>query len=146
MDNWNYYSVSFLYDAAIRGLSGGGIHIGFYVDEHKENERLTKAMDFVDEALCELRLDYRHEYCYPDGSLYKFIRTEYGLIELTIALQSKLKDMRFKIVPVSCLYEVHPDTRDTLEKFFMNTIGELGQRKKSLMRFVYQGFDAVLKL
>lgn len=72
----NYFSAEFKYPAARRGFSAPGIHMSFAVDEAEESRRLSAAMKEVDATLQLLRLDNTHEYCWPDGAFYLYIRSE----------------------------------------------------------------------
>ena len=146
LDDRNYYSISFLYEAATRGVLGGGIHISFSVDEMAETKKLFKAAEFAEEVMETLGIDYRNEYMWPDGSLLYFIRTEYQFIELTIALQAYLKGMRFKLVPVSPLSRSYKDSYDepdpeTVEDYFTRILSNKATAKRKLMSFVYKAFE-----
>lgn len=138
MDNQNYYSVAFKYKHAIRGVSGGWIHISYFVDERKESDRLSAALDKVCNALDALNLDHRHEYCWPDGSLLRYIKTDFGIIELTFALMSKLRGMEFEIHPLNPWEIERPweDEKETIAQVFDRRLSEKAHRKKSLIQFV----------
>lgn len=89
----NYFSVSFLYRAAQRGVSVPGLHISFSVDEEAETEKLFAAEKKVKTLLDKENLEFRHEYSYPDGSLYRFVRSELSQNELEDKLKALLPDI-----------------------------------------------------
>ncbi len=108
-DDLNYYSIAFLYKHAKHGESFRNedakliIHVSYSVDERDESDKLSHAIKQVDAALDKINLDFVPEYCWPDGSLIYLIRTNYGIIELTILLKSVLNDIGFEMDPISPL-------------------------------------------
>lgn len=107
----NYYSIDFLYEHVKHGeilrddSSNLMIHVSYYVNEKEESDKLVVAIKKVDIALTKLRLEWVPEYYWPNGTLLNLVRTSYGIIELTILLESVLDGMKFNISPLSPLKE-----------------------------------------
>ncbi len=82
----NYFDVNFSYNFAKRGVTAGGdgvfVHLALSVDENAESRALFDADKAVTEALEKAGIEFKHSYMYPDGSLYKRIRTELSKEEL----------------------------------------------------------------
>lgn len=75
-----YYSIQFEYPAAVRGWSDGDensfVHIAYAVDEDAESRLLSKVERIAYNAARSVGLQLQHEYCYPDGSCFKYTTTE----------------------------------------------------------------------
>jgi len=80
----NYFSAEF-------GYSGSVVNI---VSENEATKRadadLTKAIQEVEGALDRAGVEHLHAYAWPDGSLYRFIRTELDWPELHDKISAEL--------------------------------------------------------
>jgi hypothetical protein len=90
----NYFTVGFWYPGPYANLPSD--------DPNDEtNTNFNKAEDKVDAAAKSLGLAMRHEYGWPDGSLYKFVQTSMN--------EQELKDAFLKVgVQVSEIYPREP--------------------------------------
>lgn len=127
----NYYSIDFQYKHALHGEtlrdehSSLIIHVSWDVDEEDESDRLEAAIKKVDAALTKLGLEWVPEYYWPNGSLLNLVRTTYGIIELTILLDSVLEGMKFNINPISPLEETISSDLN-VEQFFDGRLHKCG--------------------
>lgn len=53
---------------------------------------LSSAEKIVEEALTSLDLNWKHQYCWPDGSLLKWVKTDLDEKELQALLTATLPD------------------------------------------------------
>lgn len=137
----NYFSVSFAYKAAVRGFGGGGFHVSLSVDELAESHKLTEAMRVAQSAMELLKIEHRHEYCWPDGSLYYYARTEYSYADLFYLL-SLASVIPVKLIPCE---EDEPSgkygsngEKTTLVEYFKSSPSPKGSNKRYFMQVVAQ--------
>lgn len=127
MEDPNYYSIDFQYKHACHGEtlrdehSSLVIHVSWDIDEEDESDKLAAAIKKVSAALSKLGLEWVPEYYWPNGTLLNLVRTTYGIIELTILLESVLDGMKFILTTVSPLEEtISPELN--VEQFFENRL------------------------
>lgn len=71
-----YFDVAFGYNNYCQCDHGKGLTITYYIDEDKANKQLVSAERIVEKLLKEAGITFKHAYSYPDGSLYKYIKTD----------------------------------------------------------------------
>jgi hypothetical protein len=100
-----YFDVSFDYPHTCACKSGEGWSILYHVDEKKANQQLIKAEKIVEAALKKTKLNFKHAYCYPDGSLYKYVKTDLTEERLRQVLTNALQGTK---VGVGFIYKECP--------------------------------------
>lgn len=112
----NYFSISFAYK---------GRKCNFPIDEdHDPSLKLLAAEKAVEKLFETLKIDFLHEYSWPDGSLYKYVRTELDSETLKSKLCSQLSNYP-ELVSIY-INEVNPNTNpwkhgySTVKKYFEN--------------------------
>lgn len=104
----NYFSIEFHYS----GPKGMGADESF--NDSPIHKALADAEIHVVTKLAEAGIDWRHEYSWPDGSLYKFVRSNLPREEL---LESLRKLINKDDVNVASVTEISPN-KDPLKHDF----------------------------
>lgn len=102
-----YYDVAFGYTDSCQCDSGEGVTITYYVDGDKANKQLMEADSTVEKLLKEAGVNSKHAYGYPDGSLYKYIKTDLDEEQLRQTLEKIFQgtDIRISQIYKSCPLE-----------------------------------------
>ncbi len=99
-----YYSVSFSYPRptpiAHAPILGNDISIHFEEDEEAESSALSNAMGKVSAVLDKLNIEHKHCYCWPDGSLYQYIRTDKNENELYALINAELLQYNISVADI----------------------------------------------
>lgn len=107
----NYFTVEFYYQGPFANFPDS--------TTHPEMQRLSAAESKAELGLVLNKIQFKHAYSWPDGSLYKYIRTELSEEEML----KKLKDI-FNTPELGITKLYHEDSKeqtssgDTLEQRF----------------------------
>lgn len=77
-----FYQIQFAYAHGNYCVHGQGFNVQFHQDEELEDKLLQAAEAVVERTLKALGLNYKHAYSFPDGSLYKYVKSDLGHTEL----------------------------------------------------------------
>ena len=118
----NYFHFEFNYDGSIVNI------VSDNDATHKASADLSAASNKAKEALNNLNIENLHAYAWPDGSLYRFVRTEMEENELWKAVNQALPEgVRIsRIYSASADDDPHKMNCKTLEEYFNINEEKLG--------------------
>ena len=116
----NYYSISFSYPGPFfnHGYSGG--------EDGDPPSKISAAEEEIDKLAIQIlpEIEIKHEYSFPDGSLYKYAKSELDALDFITRLEDKIISMGLSLIKIQQCNEI-PATSDpwkhnckTVEEYF----------------------------
>ena len=71
--------------------------------------KCIEANEAVEKAMTDLEIEWRHAYTFPDGSLYKYVRTKLSDVDLECAINTALMDTGINVNHIYAYTDTDPD-------------------------------------